>query len=203
MFLPYVTVSDFGKIIIILMDGDSPVCFYTDDVNNYIDPNAKYNWISLQPDLCVGKVKDVNKAGMLSFKLSIHDATEKEIDFRQFETWKKLPAKRAEPVLIRAYVYQCRDLPAADSNGTSDPYVTIWDMSEKDKRTQTIEDNTNPLFYEVIEMEYEVRDINDLESYPPFIIDVFDEDNELLDSTDDYLARAIIEPEDCAITIQS
>lgn len=52
-------------------------------------------------------------------------------------------------------------------------------------------------------MEYEVRDINDLESYPPFIFDVFDQDVDLLDSSDDYLARAIIEPENCAISLQS
>lgn len=76
-------------------------------------------------------------------------------------------------------------------------------MSEgKPKRTQTIEDNCNPLFYEVLELDYEVRDINDLESYPPFILDVYDEDQELLDSSDDYLARAIIEPEDCNIIQQ-
>jgi DNA phosphorothioation-dependent restriction protein DptG len=66
-----------------------------------------------------------------------------------------------------------------------------------------IEDNTNPLYFEVVEMEYEVRDINDLESYPPFIFDVFDQDVDLLDSNDDYLARAIIEPENCAISLQS
>ena len=66
-----------------------------------------------------------------------------------------------------------------------------------------IEDNTNPLYYEVLELEYEVRDINDLESYPPFIFDVYDQDEELLDSSDDYLARAIIEPENCEISLQS
>lgn len=52
-------------------------------------------------------------------------------------------------------------------------------------------------------MEYEVRDMNDLESYPPFIFDIFDFDDDLLDSSDDYLARAIIEPEDCVIVKQS
>jgi hypothetical protein len=53
---------------------------------------------------------------------------------------------------------------------------------KKPKRTATIEDNNNPLYYEVIEMDYEVRDINDLYSYPPFIFDVFDEDEEIMDS---------------------
>ena len=140
---------------------------------------------------------------MISFKLSVHCATEEFINFKNYDAWKKQPAKRAIPVMIRAYVYQCRDLPAADSNGTSDPFIKIWDMSETQKQTQVIEDNTNPLYFEVIELEYEVRDINDLESYPPFIFDVFDQDQELMDSSDDYLARAIIEPEDCAITVQS
>lgn len=36
--------------------------------------------------------------------------------------------KRAVPVKIIAYIYQCRDLPAADDDGCSDPYVKIWDV---------------------------------------------------------------------------
>ena len=154
--------------------------------------------------MSVKKVKDANKAGMVSFKLAIHKVTDEEINFKDHKAWKKLPPKRLQPVKIRAYIYQCRDLPAADANGTSDPFVQVWDMSEgKPKRTKTIEDNNNPLFYEVLELDYEVRDINDLESYPPFIFDVYDEDQELMDSSDDYLARAIIEPEDCSIVQQS
>jgi hypothetical protein len=45
-------------------------------------------------------------------------------------------------------------------------------------------------------MEYEVRDINDPESYPPFILDAYDHDDEILDSSPDFLGRAMIEPED-------
>ena len=45
-------------------------------------------------------------------------------------------------------------------------------------------------------MEYEVRDINDPYSYPPILMDVYDHDNDLFDQTDDFLGRAIIEPED-------
>ena len=54
------------------------------------------------------------------------------------------------------------------------------------------------MYYEVLEFEYEVRDINDLESYPPFLLDLYDRDEGMLDS-DDFLARAIIEPENCSI----
>ena len=118
------------------MEDSYPVCYYKDSIFNFMDPNAEYKWVSFKPDNCVKRVKDVNDAGMVSFKLSIHDASVNDsIDFKKFDAWKKAPSKRAIPVTIRAYIYQCRDLPAADSNGTSDPYVKIWDMSDKGKKT--------------------------------------------------------------------
>lgn len=93
-------------------------------------------------------------------------------------------------------------MPAADDDGGSDPYVKVWDLSGKDKKTRVIYDNINPLFFQVIEMEYEIRDeMDDLYSYPPFIIDVFDHDDELFDHSPDFLGRAIIEPEECSITV--
>jgi hypothetical protein len=48
-------------------------------------------------------------------------------------------------------------------------------------------------------MEYEVGDEKDLLTYPPFIFDIWDYDDDLLDSTDDYMCRCVVEPEDCAI----
>lgn len=44
-----------------------------------------------------------------------------------------------------------------------------------------------------------MRDLNDLESYPPFILDIYDHDDGAFDFSDDFLARAIVEPEDCNI----
>lgn len=87
-------------------------------------------------------------------------------------------------------------MPASDENGTSDPYIKAWDLSGKKKQTEVIEDNCNPLYYQTLELEYEVRDIKDPESYPPILMDVYDADNEIFDSTDDFLGRAQIEPED-------
>jgi DNA phosphorothioation-dependent restriction protein DptG len=57
------------------------------------------------------------------------------------------------------------------------------------------------LFYEVVELHYEVADVDDYETYPPFIFDVYDEDQEFMDNTDDYMARAIIEPEELGDSI--
>ena len=52
-------------------------------------------------------------------------------------------------------------------------------------------------------MEYEVREIEDLESYPPFILDLYDRDTGIFEGGNDFLARAIVEPEDCSIVKQS
>lgn len=103
---------------------------------------------------------------------------------------------------LRAYIYQCQDLPAADSNGTSDPFLRIWDLSENQKETNVCYDNNNPLYFEVIELNYEVRDINNKHCYPPFIIDVYDRDENFLKNSNDFLGRCMIRPEDASIRIQ-
>ena len=63
-----------------------------------------------------------------------------------------------------------------------------------------MEDNTNPSYYQTLEIDYEVRDFNDITTYPPFILDVFDSDTGLMDSSDDFLGRAMIFAKDCKIS---
>jgi len=91
---------------------------------------------------------------------------------------------------VRAYVFQCRDLPAADSDGSSDPYLRLA-QSGNPLRTKTIQDNCNPLFYEALDLIFEADNNDEL---PPFIIDAYDEDEASLGkNTSDYLSRAMIE----------
>lgn len=145
---PYVDRSNFDKVILHLMDGDDPVCFFMDDIENYLDPDPKMQWHSFLPDMCVRKVKQPDQVGQFSFKLSLHDIErDGDIEFKTYAAWKKKVPKRSNPVKIRAYIYQCRDLPAADADGTSDPYVKCWDVGTAVKQTTVVEDNNNPLFY--------------------------------------------------------
>ena len=52
-----------------------------------------------------------------------------------------------------------------------------------------IEDSLNPIYFETIEMLYDMADI---ESAPPIVFNIWDRDADLLDSTDDYLGRSVI-----------
>ena len=60
---PYVDRSNFDKVILHLMDGDDPVCFFMDDIENYFDPDPKMQWHSFLPDMCVRKVKQPDQVG--------------------------------------------------------------------------------------------------------------------------------------------
>jgi hypothetical protein len=47
---PYVDCADFGYLIIQLLDGNTPVCYWMDHISNYLDPNPKYKWVNFLPD---------------------------------------------------------------------------------------------------------------------------------------------------------
>ena len=101
-----------------LMSGNNPICFYKGDVKDFLDPNPLLKWVSLTPDLAIGKVSETHKAGLLSLKLAIHNRSKYgEINFESHAAWKKPPPKRPSVVKVRAFIFQCRDLPAADSDG--------------------------------------------------------------------------------------
>lgn len=115
---PYISTENIGRVFVYLMKGNDPICYYKAGIEEFMDPNPKFKWVELTNDLSVGKVTDAHKAGLLSFKLSIHDRKAKgPINFDTFEAWCKPPPKRLKPFKARAYMYQCRDLPSADDDG--------------------------------------------------------------------------------------
>lgn len=107
------------------MNGKEAVSFYKADVKTFMNKSPEIQWFEMNPDLAIGKVKDHYKAGIISVKISIHDKTAGgEINFSEIPAWKTVPRpKRIGVKKVRAYVYQCRDIPAADSDGQSDPFI--------------------------------------------------------------------------------
>ncbi len=120
-----------------------------------------------------------------------------EANLKEQQAWKKPPPKRMNSWKIRAYIYQCKDLPAADDNGSSDPYIHLWSPDKAKAITPWVEDNCNPIFFSSLEIYYDFITIQDA---PPLILNIWDKDEDLLDSTDDFLGRAVIYLKDANIS---
>ena len=86
----------------------------------------------MNPDLAIGKVKEDYQAGIISVKLAIHNKSKfGPMDWAKHAAWKKPPPKRPQIKKVRAFIFQCRDLPPADEDGTSDPFLKVWDTSKE------------------------------------------------------------------------
>lgn len=53
----------------------------------------------------------------------------------------------------------------------------------------TVEDNCNPMYFEALEAW---MDFDTPETAPPIVLNVWDKDDGILDSTDDFMGRAVI-----------
>lgn len=128
---------------------------------------------------------------MVQIKLSINDlAKNPRCTWNQYPAWKEKVPKRFSSYLLRCYIFQCRDLPSADAEGSSDPYIKVWNCDNKDVKTKCIEDNLNPIFYETVDVPFE---FHKKENAPPIVLDLWDQDPEILGiGEDDFLGRAVI-----------
>jgi hypothetical protein len=58
-----------------------------------------------------------------------------------------------------------------------------------------VPDSLNPIFYKTFDVQYECMSI---ETSPPIVIDIWDEDKELFDMTNDFMGRATVYLHQCA-----
>ena len=49
-----------------------------------------------------------------------------EVDFTTYEAFKRPPPRRLNNKIIRAFIYQMRNLPSADEDGSSDTFIEAW-----------------------------------------------------------------------------
>lgn len=145
----------------------------------------------MNPDLAIGDVKKAYKAGVLGVKFSIHDETSNgEIEWKKYPAWSGKLSRRPPVIKIRVFVWQCRDLPAADENGSSDPFMRISDC-DRNHDTEVIWDNLNPLFYQGLEVTYEA---NSEQEVPPVIIECYDKDEAIIgDGEEEFISRAVLD----------
>ncbi len=87
-------------------------------------------------------------------------------------------------------------MPSADSDGSSDPYISVWNPDDKKIMTRPIDDNNNPIFFEALEVYYE---FDQIPNAPPIVLNIWDKDEDILDG-DDYLGRSVVFLKDAALT---
>eukprot|EP00937_MAST-01D_sp_MAST-1D-sp2_P005539 g5539.t1 len=86
------------------------------------------------------------------------------------------------PAQVRCHIYQARNLPAADDDGTIDPFV-VCRIGGKVQKTSYYADTHNPLFYETLCFDLMLRER--LELAPELVLQVWDDDGQW---NDDELA---------------
>jgi hypothetical protein len=88
------------------MDGNTPICYHSEPIESFLDPNPQFKFYELIPDLAVGKVTENHKCGIISFRMSINDKTiNGPVDFKKHLAWKKDLPKRPDLKKVRAYIF--------------------------------------------------------------------------------------------------
>ncbi len=59
---------------------------------------------------------------------------------------------------LRVFIFRGRDLPSADQDGTSDPYLVVSCAGQK-ARTTELENKLNPGFFETVYLDVEIPDL--------------------------------------------
>ena len=188
---PYANPEQMDRIYVYLMSGSVPICYWKGNVTEFLDPNpVNYRWLVMKNDMAVGSVANDYEAGLIQIKMSINPKhINGTVDYKQFDAWKRPPPRRLMSKKIRCFIFQCRDIPSADEDGASDAYISVWNQEGAPFRTKTIEDSLNPIYFETVEMLY---DMADMENAPPIVLNIWDTDEDWTDNSDDYLGRAVI-----------
>ena len=72
------------------------------------------------------------------------------------KAWSKKPEKRSTARKVRIFLFQCADIPSADEDGVSDCFISVWNPDAHERRTIVVEDTLNPIYYETIDIEYDM-----------------------------------------------
>jgi hypothetical protein len=94
--------------------------------------NTKTHWLVLKADKALGLVDDDVNAGIISVKISLNDISQNGVvDFQKFPAWSRKVPRRMNVTNIRIFIFQARDLPAADDNGLTDCFIKVWNFEGK------------------------------------------------------------------------
>lgn len=139
--LPYASIKDIPDIFIYIRDGDRYYSFKRVKAKHYNDPNVDWEWVALDENLSDGGLSGKNNCGIISWKFSITDkpVAKKE----EVKGWKVKTTPKFYKVFV--HIFQCKNLPAADEEGTSDTYINLVTSSELPIKTSIAYATLNPV----------------------------------------------------------
>ena len=153
--------------------------------------NKDVLYIKLLPDPAIDKVPSMMKSGILKCKICLYDPIEDgEINLYEFnlDGSEKTQLKSLESAnfnlgeeiesnfklyTIIAVIYMSKGLVAAESNGTSDPFVTLT-LGEKTQKTTVKQNTMNGVWNELLIFDRILLDSNDQTTWPVFLLNVYD-----------------------------
>ena len=165
------------------------ICFQRIKANEfYLKKDVVY--LKLIPDPAINQVSSMMKSGILKCKIYVAKDNGEKIDLTDFDLDGSennkllsldnpnfyLPDKqesRIKPHTIVAVVYMSKGLVAAESTGTSDPFVSL--TFENQVKKTTVKNNTmNGVWNELLVFDNIYMDYQDQTTWPVFLLSVFD-----------------------------
>lgn len=165
--------SDLPDVFVYLMQDDTIIAYMRLLPNSCRDINVEPDWMQLIPDKSTGVVDKDWEAGFIRLRVYVGKTNGGEDQLQG--GWNQKPIK--PPVgnkMLLANIFQCRNLPSADSNGKADPYVVVKcgpseALTDKKERMN----NLNPIWYRTLALPVSCNSKADA---PPIVIQVWDYD---------------------------
>ena len=161
-----------SDIFITLVSKKKSLCYARLNPLEFTDVMTEPKWISLTPDKAISEVTNEWEGGYIRLRLYIGRYSE-SVDDKKGK-WHIPPGapKKIKKARLLFNLFQCRDLPAADSDGQSDPYVEVY-CNGTTVSSRVIDNTLNPMWYTVIPITIEIVSPAD---FPPIVVYVKDKD---------------------------
>ena len=158
--------------------------------------NKEVLYLKLLPDPVINKVSSMMKSGILKCKIYLYNPQVDQGPGQDFESggsfqlpslesggdfyYNSQPQTQMKYYTVIAVVYMSKGLVAAESNGTSDPFVTLT-FGTQTAKTSVKNNTMNGVWNELLEFKNISMDIDDQTTWPAFLLSVFDYNKVLSD----------------------
>jgi hypothetical protein len=192
---PFLLPQDLKQLpdifIHLLREDDKPVCFYR---LKAADPKTSTcygfhqnaSWILLQEDKSIDALPKDQFPGQVLLRLGFGPESESKETLTQ---WRQTldDARSLSSYQLRVHIFQGADLPAADSNGMSDPFVKCYFL-DTHLKTKTMKKTLYPAYYETLVFDnVDIPEFDNFQYAPQLTFRIYDEDDIGIKKNREYL----------------